>query len=137
MSGWKSTKSGKHFRTGTKPGISSGSNNHSNNSGSQPSSVRPTRIFIFRTVGGCAVEGIGTNPADAYKDAKAKFDNTYPEIREKEGKITSVQGVFPGANIQSWPNIDRYSTVMNLDEHDQAIADRIFTKAQQKRSHSN
>ena len=41
MSGWRSTKSGKHFRTGTKPGISSGSNNHSNNSGSQPSSVRP------------------------------------------------------------------------------------------------
>ena len=42
MTGWKSTKDGKHFKTGTKPGINSNHNNHSNNSGSQSSSIRPS-----------------------------------------------------------------------------------------------
>ena len=40
MSGWKSTKDGKHFRTKSKPGISSdNSNNSSNHIGTQPSSL--------------------------------------------------------------------------------------------------
>ena len=42
MSGWKSTKSGKHFQTRTKPGISSGNNNHSH-SGSQASPIHPSQ----------------------------------------------------------------------------------------------
>ena len=52
MSGWKSTKSGKHFRTGTKPGISSNNNsNHSSsNSGSTQSSpmVHPERKSMVK-----------------------------------------------------------------------------------------
>ena len=39
MSGWKSTKDGKHFKTGTKPGISSDSNNTHSSHNSQSSSV--------------------------------------------------------------------------------------------------
>ena len=43
MSGWKSTKDGKHFQTGHKPGINSSHSNHSSNSGSQSSSMnQPT-----------------------------------------------------------------------------------------------
>ena len=38
MSGWKSTKDGKHFKTRTKPGINS-NGNHSSHSGTQPSSL--------------------------------------------------------------------------------------------------
>ena len=46
MSGWKSTKDGRHFQTGAKPGISS---DHSSNSGTQPSSLhqpihRPSKL---------------------------------------------------------------------------------------------
>ena len=47
MSGWRSTKDGRHFRTGHKPGISSDNNNNSpNHSGTQPSSIpSPTQIM--------------------------------------------------------------------------------------------
>ena len=38
MSGWRSTKAGKHFKLGSKPGIKSNHNNHSH-SGSQAISM--------------------------------------------------------------------------------------------------
>ena len=58
MSGWKSTKDGKHFKTKSKPGINSNDNNKKNNnnsstnSGTQPSphnSLLPTLGMCART----------------------------------------------------------------------------------------
>ena len=43
MSGWRSTKDGRHFQTGRKPGLRSDNNTTSSNSGSQSSSMhQPT-----------------------------------------------------------------------------------------------
>ena len=89
MSGWRSTKSGKHFRVGKGPGINSNTSNHSsNNSCTQSSSVNPPKSYSFRTTRGAMIHGNGSTPIEAFKDAKSFLDNARPQIKKHAGNIT-------------------------------------------------
>ena len=63
MSGWRTTKDGKHFKLGSKPGINSNHNNHSH-SGSQPSSMQTERRK--KSCRGCGIQFTPTLPNHVY-----------------------------------------------------------------------
>ena len=123
MSGWKSTKDGKHFKTKSKPGINSDTNNNSHHSGSQPSSMQTERKKIDRLKNQIKITQTAYDVVKAHE--KKNFLKGNPD-RKLYGP--DVVPHFNGS-IKLCRNLfDRERELLDAE------ADMRYAKAQQKRS---
>ena len=92
MSGWKSTKDGKHFRTRNKPGINSNYSDHSNNSGTQPSSLHQPIPIPSKSSDWCNYRVTTRKAIEAIiaREASRNHKDAYRVIAEIEAEIYRV-----------------------------------------------
>ena len=142
MSGWKSTKDGKHFRTRDKPGINSGSNSHHNNSGTQSSSViqnpnplpgqLPIRNVSWNSKSYRAyLESITQTAKDYAQRDSPLLDNErfyYRSDGNVEGNVEDYSDDFPEAKIVEGEQFDKATILTDkdwLDWNDQVISEQV------------